>query len=267
LRFAKPVSGFPPSDDDVLHFLVYNHEANVSSRLQCFLLALFEKTAKTIDGLGEDIATRITKFREFMSKGQRMELAGRDRVQFYRCVVDRAEEVRRVLFILAFSCSLLSKLLSGSPPTIELLSEALERLRTALHTGSGPQESVDEHCIYARTSKDIFVDVFIMFDEAHTLVKATGITNQSRFVVLCQILSSLSSCPLFTFFLSTTGSIMQFPQPFEQGFSTSGTIPPGPPYIYLGFDQLMQSHKVLDRWKTLDDVTSLECAARMGRPL
>ncbi|KAH9015441.1 hypothetical protein EDB83DRAFT_2321310 [Lactarius deliciosus] len=39
------------------------------------------------------------------------------------------------------------------------------------------------------------------------------------------------------------------------------------PYIHLGFDQLMQSRKILDRWTTLDHVVSLECIAHMGRPL
>ncbi|KAH9169726.1 hypothetical protein EDB89DRAFT_2072721 [Lactarius sanguifluus] len=39
------------------------------------------------------------------------------------------------------------------------------------------------------------------------------------------------------------------------------------PFIYLGFDQLLRNHKVFDKYKTLDDVTSLECIAHMGRPL
>jgi hypothetical protein len=233
LRFAKPVSGFPPSDNYVRDFLVYGYADNASSRLRCFLFALLEKTTKTLDGLGEDIATRITKFREFMSKGQHMGSAGSDRVQFYRCVLNQAEEVRRVLFILTFSCSLFSKLLSGSPPTIELLSEALERLRTALHTGSGPQESLNEHCIYARKSKDIFVDVFIMFDEAHMLVKAIDNTNKSRFVVLCQILSLLSSCPLFTFFLLRVAVL--FLNHMSKAFQVSAPSPRAPPTFTLAW--------------------------------
>lgn len=38
------------------------------------------------------------------------------------------------------------------------------------------------------------------------------------------------------------------------------------PYIHLGFNQLMQDHQ-LSKQNTLDDTTSLECIAHMGRPL
>ena len=120
--------------------------------------------------------------------------------------------------------------------------EALNKLRTVLCADSGPEES-EQHRIYikkpkesegypilARGSEEIFVDIFIAFDEAHTLVKAIDENNNSRFIVLCQALSLISSCPLYTFFLSTTGSIVQSTHPR--------------PYIYLGFDQLMQSRKV-----------------------
>ncbi|KAI9430649.1 hypothetical protein H4582DRAFT_2063550 [Lactarius indigo] len=81
---------------------------------------------------------------------------------------------------------------------------------------------------------------------------------------------SISSEPLFSFFLSTTGKITQFGQPRGQDASNrinEGKLTTPRPYIYLGFDQLMQSQKVLVRWTTLDHVTSLECIAHMGRPL
>lgn len=51
-----------------------------------------------------------------------------------------------------------------------------------------------------------YVDVFVAFDEAHTLSDSIDLKGQSRFVVLQHLLSLE---PLFLFFLSTTGK-MQF---------------------------------------------------------
>jgi hypothetical protein len=62
--------------------------------MQSFLIVLLEETTKTIGELGENITTRITKFREFMSRDQRMGSAGSDRVEFYGRVVERAGVVR-----------------------------------------------------------------------------------------------------------------------------------------------------------------------------
>jgi hypothetical protein len=115
-----------------------------------------------------------------------------------------------------------------------------------------------------------FVDIFIAFDEAHKLGISLHGENQSRFIVLRRILNLLSADPLFVFFLSTTGKITQFDQLRGQDASNrinDGTLGAPRPYIYLGFDQLMHKKKVLEEWKTLHDVTSLACVARMGRPL
>jgi hypothetical protein len=164
---------------------------------------------------------------------------------------------------------LFSKLLSepSSSESDTRLSTAVTNLRTALNAGTGSQDS---HRIYARKPKD-FVDVFIAFDEAHTLVNTIDKTsNQSHFVILRRRLSTIKLHPVFTFFLSTTGSITQFSQPHRQDTSkhiNSGALLTPRPYIHLGFDQLMQSCRISIRYKTLDDVTSLECAAHMGRPL
>ncbi len=110
-----------------------------------------------------------------------------------------------------------------------------------------------------------------MFDEAHTLTDCYDKHRESRFVMLQQTLSVLSSLelPLFLFFLSTTGKVTQFSQP--RGHDNSDHINDGYlatpcPFIFIGFDQLVQNHKV--RWgSTLDDVTSLDFIAHLGRPL
>jgi hypothetical protein len=76
--------------------------------------------------------------------------------------------------------------------------------------------------------------------------------------------------PLFTFFLSTTGKISLLNPP--RGRDPSNCVNHGElkmprPFIYLGFDQLMGSRNVFDKYRTLEDVTSLDCIAHMGRPL
>jgi hypothetical protein len=171
-----------------------------------------------------------------------------------------------------------SKSRHHKPPNDQELLEKLEELRSALKynaTGSGQPEEPQAKGRYpdricAAGFSDRFVDIFIAFDEAHTLAKAMNQKNESCFVVLRRTLSSLSPYPLYSFFLSTTGKITQFAQPRGQDSSNrinTGSLLTPRPYIYLGFDQLMQSRKVFERWKTLEDVTSLECAAHMGRPL
>jgi len=152
----------------------------------------------------------------------------------------------------------------------------LTKLRDALcyTTGSSqPEVSAEtqrEGCIFSSSSKT-YVDIFIAFDEAHTLAEATTSgANESFFVILRRTLSLLSRFSLYTFFLSTTGKITQFAQPRERDSSSrinEGTLETPRPFIYLGFDQLMQERKVFDRWNTLDDITSLDCIAHMGRPL
>jgi len=118
------------------------------------------------------------------------------------------------------------------------------------------------------------VDVFITFDEAHTLSGCYDkYTKETRFIGLRRVLNGLKDEPLFSFFLSTTGKISEFGQPRSRDPSTriqGGGLTTPRPYIYLGFDQLMTNRKLFAVPKntlTLKDVTSMEFAAHLGRPL
>jgi hypothetical protein len=145
------------------------------------------------------------------------------------------------------------------------VGQALTELRNVLNYGD-----TCEPCLRATKTRDRFVDVFIAFDEAQTLVESFGGGDESRFVVLRRQLYSLASTPLFVFFLSTTGKITQFCQPHRHDPSSrvkAGTLATPRPYIHFSFDQLMKNRKVMSRWKTLEHVTSMECVAHMGRPL
>ena len=114
-----------------------------------------------------------------------------------------------------------------------------------------------------------FPKVFIVFDEAHLLTKPFD-TTSNDFTELRRALGTLPKETLFTIFLSTTGKISQFTPPCGQDHSdrmNDGILTIPTPFIWLGFDQLMGKHKIFGKNKTLDDVTSLDCIAHMGRPL
>ncbi len=125
-------------------------------------------------------------------------------------------------------------------------------------------------CCISAESSNTFVDVFIAFDEAHSLTAPYHDEDpRSNFTELRRALRVLLHDPLWSFFLSTTGKITQFSLP--RGLDPSsrinrGTLITPSPYIHLGLDQLTLSRKITKR-DTLDYVTSLECVAHLGRPL
>ncbi|KAH8977434.1 hypothetical protein EDB86DRAFT_1199678 [Lactarius hatsudake] len=222
---------------------------------------LFIETKEALGSMGSTKSDRIQEFWSYMSKDQSMQSPGKNRTDFYEGVVAQARQGM--------------KNSSGKPKTAEL-AQALYGLREVLNSGD---KLLSGHCIFLGKglhkrcigSKDC-VDVFVTFDEAHTLADSFDDIHkhESRFVVLRRILNFLSSDPLFSFFLSTTSKITQFGQPRGQDASNrinDGELATPRPYIHLGFDQLMQSQKILNQWTTLHHVVSLECVAHMGRPL
>ncbi|KAI9434763.1 hypothetical protein BJY52DRAFT_1231070 [Lactarius psammicola] len=201
---------------------------------QYFLLALFIKTKEILRDMGRTKSDRIRKFRAYMSKDQSMRSTGKNRTAFYDSVILLAQQ----------------KSEKGGELKSAELAEALLELRTVLNSG---EENPSNHCIYFGTNPESHI--------SHT----RGILRRQTGILLC-----FSSDPLFSFFLSTTGKITQFGQPRGQDASNrinDGTLATPRPYIHLGFDQLMQSQRILDRWKTLDHVVSPECVVHMGRPL
>ncbi|KAI9436499.1 hypothetical protein H4582DRAFT_2078772 [Lactarius indigo] len=222
--------GYPPADHKVRNFLTDDHGGP--------------------EKMGPTKFERIQNFRDFMSKDQSMGSAGKNRNKFYKEVIAKAS-VRRGFFMrfVPFNTTGFKGILSLMA---ELggaeLSTALKALQNVLN--SGDKKSF-EHSIYIGNDppgdeSSRVVDIFVAFDEAHTLADSFDDQNESRFVVLRRILSSISSEPLFSFFLSTTGKITQFGQPRGQDASNrinEGKLTTPRPYIYLGFDQLMQSQK------------------------
>jgi hypothetical protein len=240
-----------------------------------FLFALFNKTKEILEGqtMGSCKTERITQFRLFMSKDQTMNSPGSDRISFYESVIRLAKEVRcRLLtvFILSdlFVVSTKVELGRGQEyPSDKDLTDALQALIKALNADSD-EKSVTEHRIHTPERPQLInVDVFIVFDEAHTLADSYDHDNESRFISLRRVLHALRSLPLFSFFLSTTGKITQFGQPRGQDKSNrinGGHLVSPRPFVFTGFDQLVGKFKQGQR---LDHVTSLLFISHLGRPL
>jgi hypothetical protein len=124
------------------------------------------------------------------------------------------------------------------------ITKALGSLKNALNDGGNVNE--DHHGISVPLGLG-YVDIFVMFDKAHTLMSCYDDHKESHFVVLRWALSALATQPLFSFFLSTTGKVTQFGQPC--GHNASGHINDGylaspHPFIFIGFDLLVGDCKI-----------------------
>ncbi|KAI0255367.1 hypothetical protein BJV78DRAFT_1279535 [Lactifluus subvellereus] len=243
--------GFPPPDIAVRNFLTQYDQKDPEiqrrsySRASHFLLSLFDHTKDTIVALSADNKEdRIAKFREFMSNGQTFASAGKNRRNFYADIVRQAQKDIDD---------------HAETPSDDKLRDAFERL---------------QECVCDRTPLEgerSMADVFITFDEAHPLTdhwdETSGLSN---YIELRRALQVFSESSLFTFFLSTTGNISQISPPRTHDPSNrvyQGEFKPPHPFIELGFDQLMWNRKVLEKYKSLEEITSSECIAHMGRPL
>ncbi|KAI0253843.1 hypothetical protein BJV78DRAFT_133573 [Lactifluus subvellereus] len=249
----KGSNGFPPPDDIVRDFLTqfdsYDQKMQEKSYTRAchFLFSLFVCTKDMITTLGADNKKdRIVKFREFMSEEQRFGREGENRRNFYAGVVSQAKK--------AIDDRL-------ETPSEKKLLGAFETLRGCVCDGCPPK------------GKPPLADVFIAFDEAHQLTEPwdNGSTLfESNYTELQQVLRIFSTASLFTFFVSTNPEISQFAMPrtidpFDR--ILQGRFHTPRPFIELGFDQLMWNRKILDEYKTLEEVASSECIVHMGRPL
>ncbi|KAI0253840.1 hypothetical protein BJV78DRAFT_1351441 [Lactifluus subvellereus] len=237
----KHSQGLPPTD-----VALWSKDAGeVLFRACHFLFSLFVCTKDTITTLDADNKKdRIVKFREFMSEGQRFGEVGKKRKNFYAGVVSQAQK--------AIDDRL-------ETPSKKKLLGAFETLQGCVCDGSSPK------------GKPPLADVFIAFDEAHQLIEPwDNGSTLSNYTELQQVLRIFSTASLFTFFVSTNPEISQFAMPRTSDSSNrilQGRFHTPRPFIELGFDQLMWNRKILDEYKTLEQVTSSECIAHLGRPL
>ncbi|KAI0301700.1 hypothetical protein B0F90DRAFT_1667817 [Multifurca ochricompacta] len=160
---------------------------------------------------------------------------GADRQSFYNRVLGWAKAKDR----------------SSTDPVVEIkqLDHAFERLREAVNHAS----KVEPPSLKPQ------VDIYISFDEAHSLTKPFGGYDfLSPFAELQRARHTLRYNLIWSFFLSTptTGKITKFSQPRSVGPSNRiglrNLITPDP-YIYIGFDQLMVTWKDPKMWGTCYD--------------
>ncbi|TDL16546.1 hypothetical protein BD410DRAFT_755314, partial [Rickenella mellea] len=111
--------------------------------------------------------------------------------------------------------------------------------------------------------------IVLAFDEAHTLTLGnTENKTWSAFSELRRALRTLKKCPLFSYFLSTTGKVSQFSSSSRDDWSNRvqktllGLIEP---FTELGFDQLAE--KLHEDNCTLEYITSMDYWVTLGRPL
>ena len=156
------------------------------------------------------------------------------------------------------------KSIANGHPSNEDLLDTFNELRDLINSRRFSQEK-------SSCDKQIFPDIFIMFDEAHLLTASLTPTDaQSHFSALRRVLQIFYNVSMFTFFLATTGKISQFipPRQFDPSERMNqGKFTTPHPFVLWAFDLPMKDRKIFAKYKTLDDVTSLECIAHMGRPL
>jgi hypothetical protein len=111
------------------------------------------------------------------------------------------------------------------------------------------------------------VKLVLGFDEASEMaINEAGVT-WNAYTSIRRILRSLRAFPIFSVFMSTTGSVRQFHPRQGQDHSTrvqEGSLGLWPPFTLLGFDQLALR---LDEGATLDDATQVGFMLGLGRPL
>ncbi|KAI0263025.1 hypothetical protein BC834DRAFT_331317 [Gloeopeniophorella convolvens] len=257
--------GFPPPDANVREYLTYIDKDDpeypkVSGvRMYAFLLALLSHATAVVKLLGgRDRMERIALFREYMAEGHKMKSVGGRRKLFYDEVLKEAAKFQK-------EAPLAGK---GSPSKQEVpgdkthLFEAALALRQALYSP----------IIIKKNAKlPAIPDIIITFDEAHELTKKFGAgSSLSNFTQLRRALRMLDEGSAYAFFLSTDSKISEFAPTQHRDNSNrvlKGTLVLDKPFSALGFDQLMTSRKIGAAFKTIEDITSMECIAHMGRPL
>jgi hypothetical protein len=246
--------GFPPPDNVIRDLLTKCDEIGMLH----FLIVLFERTTAVITNDLKEARSRserITKFREFMKEGQSMAGVGEKRQDFYDEIAATVQAVSQSTNHIPFSY-ILQRITSEA--TCLNVWHALETLIN--HLGPRPQSG---------PGTDDLPDVFVVFDEVHSLMVLKNLgAKRTCFIELCSVLNRLKNFPLFSFFLSTSGKILQSTLPKD--IDPSNMVQPEKlslPFSDLGFDHLMCNHKIFDKYKTIDEVTSTECVMHMGRPL
>jgi hypothetical protein len=144
--------------------------------------------------------------------------------------------------------------LNSTPGHVRSLSKAAEDLRDAV---LDKLDECDKHN----------VRLVLGFDEASEMAIAPPGVPWNAYSQIRRVLRALRDYPIYSAFMSTTGSVRQFhPRQYRDnsGRIQTGSLRLWPPFTLVGFDQLA---KTLKNPATLADVTKLQFVLGLGRPL
>ncbi|KAI0262467.1 hypothetical protein BC834DRAFT_972056 [Gloeopeniophorella convolvens] len=262
INLRDPSSGgFPPADVNLRTYLTYVDHANENpdqesyTRIYSFPLALLEETKRILKSFGNVTREmRITLFRAYMARDQATHSVGDQRRAFYDAVLERAQGY-------AQQDPRWGRDKEMSSPSKKRGEDRLKKTALALK---------DVLCDKTVDLRSDVPDIFITFDEAHELMTKFKGTAQSNFGELRRALRMLSGASTFVFFMSTNSKISEFAPTWQLDSSQrigSGSLTLLKPFSAIGFDQLMNSRKIGQQFRTIEEVTSMECIAHMGRPL
>ncbi|KAF8328569.1 uncharacterized protein EI90DRAFT_3064614 [Cantharellus anzutake] len=195
------------------------------------------------------------QFRLFMTVGQRFGQQAPLRVQFYKGVLVRAEELYSSNWPMTPSKQ------KTLPGTFMTKTNATVELATVVRQVLG---RIDPRFGLRAQHTPI---LSLAFDEAHTLAPLNTGRGWSAFTSMRRALRSLRSFPIWTLFLSTTGESDRFSPPPSLDPSSrilQGELASVKPFSALGFDHMVMK---FCEGMTLDDVTKLPFRLSLGRPL
>ncbi|KAL5512200.1 hypothetical protein ACEPAG_3485 [Sanghuangporus baumii] len=269
LRDPK-TNGFLPSDDKVRKYFLNSMELDEATprkfnehyaikRIDAFFQALFESTKAKLDEIINKIYSENANppdmyrqasadFRQFMTKGQRYNDPGEDRLKFYSEMIKRAETLARSVI---------------SPTTGLAKQDSLNPILAgdALATQLNSLKSSPEL---------LFI---VAFDESTMLTKIQDDNRKPPILnTLRNRLNYLKSVPFFSLLLSTTGHIAPFFSPFGLPDGSTrileGHLKLNPAFTGCIFDAFDAEHIAFREGKmTVQQAASEWTMMHLGRPL
>ncbi|KAI0747036.1 hypothetical protein C8Q80DRAFT_1178933 [Daedaleopsis nitida] len=262
---ATTPGAFPPSDRMAIHYFQSQlNQASKESQMisaSCFMHALFvtahnrlELIAKEVANVqeGDKLQEVASRFREKMSQGISFTGHGTYRVEFFKEVHQKATANLGSAMVKSRSNESHSPSRSIHGPMTNLRESATQLVKLLSFDGPTPSDQPL---------------VIVCFDEAHTLTDVHEGT--SFFFELRRALRTIRAEPIFTLFLSTTGSLEQLsPPPYADASERVGKLhlQMCPPICLTPLDVLAEKFNPRGGWQ-LSTVASTRHIVHLGRPL
>jgi hypothetical protein len=291
--------GFPPADEHVRDWLLQSKtKSEAFTRASAFLCALFVVLLEYLKNIDNELAgtefyanekqpgSIEAKFRLLMTTGQTFLKQGLPRRQFYKKVLDLADQVcssHRPHNDIVHIHITLYKLwlpLPPSTPSQKAIPHSPGLLFNVLRGPKDQNVTYDLEMVLKKLMEFLIRDfdvlrdydpaVILSFDETHslTVIEEDMDGHWSKFSELRRAIQIAHLYPCFSVFLSTISKFQQYTPGLSSNASSriqEGKLHLLSPFCELGFDQLAE--KARSGETTLEDVSSLKFMARLGRPL